>query len=249
MDNTTSLIVYDYMDEEGSLYIIPEYVTRYLLRFGILDLYDLDFAGESLDYKKYFYKPTYIYNGRKLNITHDDKDGLERTYYLKYGKYPIAELGPYVIKIKRKEPGLDIPKEWTIETYMDMNSVSVKCSTFKGLSFEIIIIIDDKEKRKISINACCKDKRGTHNVSIEQSLDDQFFKPKNYLDYLAKRIVFVRYDKNDPNASFENLLIHEIVHDIRIVNALESMMHGKLLECDNIEKESHVSIVSEYVKK
>ena len=131
---------------------------------------------------------------------------------------------------------------------MDINSVSVKCSAFKGMSFKITIIMDDKEKRKISINACCIDERGTHKVSIEQSLDSQFFEPRNYLDYLSKRINFVRYDASNPNALFESLLIHDIVHDIRIVNALESMMPSRLLKSDNIENEKDVQIVSDFKK-
>lgn len=247
-------LAYDYVGNDNMLYPILDYIKMYLARFDVINLKDssqFDYSGCSLDGVREYYKPIYSFNGKSLSISHDNVDYANRTWFLRYGNYQVASIHPDVIKIKRKMKGIDIPQEWCIESKSDAESISIKCSVFNGISFQIKIervTMRNSNLGNLVFNVSYKGMRGTHTINIHQSLDEQFFKPRNYLDFLASRINLVRYDKDNQNYEFECGLIYDVVHDSRIEDKLKSLMPGELLDCVDIEREGSVYIKTAFVK-
>ena len=247
-------LVYDYVGSDNILYPILDYIKVYLARFGVINFNDasgFNYAGSSIDDARQYYKPTYLFNGKKLSVRHDYEDYENRTWFLRYGKYQIASINHDVITIKRKITGIDIPQEWRIESKKDANSISIKCGVFNGISFQIKIervTMENSDLGSLEFNVSYMGTRGTHIITIHQSLDDQFFEPKNYLDFLASRINLVRYDKDDQNYEFECGLIYDVIHDSRIEDKLKSIMPGELLDCVDIEREGNVYIKTDFVR-
>ena len=245
-------IVYDEIDNKGLAYPIQKYVMNYLKHFGIISDLDIVCVGHKKNTSTLFCKPIYRYMGEELSITNNGFPYEKRTWHLRQKGIPIITISPNSIRILRKVEGIKTPQVWVIDKKEDEDSILIKCGAQGGMSFRIKVervYENDDDIGYLAINASLVESRGTYKINMHQSLDNKFFKPHNYLDFITTRINLVRYRKDNNVDLFESKLIYEVINDPRIRNKLKSLMPGELLDCDNIEEEDSVYIKTSFAKR
>ena len=245
-------LVYDYADDKNMLYPIPKYVKAYLRRFKMIDTSDLKYVGNFKRNGLKCYKPLYLYGDKHLDIEKKDYFGNYKRWCLKLKGFPLAIISPGRITIKRLEPSTGTKQIWNIDTTETVNSISIRCTLCDRIDFQICVVKNDITENNagfFNILLNYEDSHGTRRISLQQPLDDVFYEPYCYQNYLASRINQIIFDENDSDQHFVRQLLNDIIHDSRIEIKLKELLPGDLLESSNLESEDRILIKSIFNKK